>query len=294
MLPDMVERRDLLAAVSLSSAQFNLGRVIGPALAGLVTVAAGYAATFAANTVSFGAVVVALLLIRLPAHQRTADGAGLRQRMGEGVRVARSEPGCRSAIGLIAVVALLASPFIALVPAMAIVGLHASSARAGVAATSVLVTCQGVGAVAGVLVLPGLARRYGRRAQVTGALLTLPLLLVLYGLAPRLVVAGAALLLVGAAYIGVLSGLNTVVQLRAPEAARARVLSLYMFALGTVYPLGAVLQGWAGHASSVRAVTVVSAVALAAVLGTLALARPQVFRALGDRPAVADAPVAPS
>ena len=60
---------------------------------------------------------------------------------------------------------------------------------------------------------------------------------------------------VGAAYVGVLSGLGTVVQLRAPEALRARVLSLYMVALGTVYPLGAVLQGALGDRVGLRAVT---------------------------------------
>ncbi len=293
MLPDLVERRDLLAAVSLSSAQFNLGRVIGPALAGVVIVAFGYQAAFAANAASFLAVVVALLLIRLPAPTRT-DTHGWARHLAEGVRTARAEPGCRNAIGFIALVALLASPFIALVPAMAIVGLHARTTASGAAATAVLVTAQGVGAVAGALALPGLARRIGRRTQVVGALFVVPALLILYAAAPGLVFAAVALVAVGAAYIGVLSGLNTVVQLRAPEAARGRVLSLYMFALGTVYPIGAVLQGELGHAIGVRAVTALGALALLVVLGALALLRPSAYRPLdGDLPSDEAAPVAP-
>ena len=67
MLPDLVPRDELLAAVSLSSAQFNLGRVIGPALAGLVLVLGSATWAFAVNAASFGAVVVALVLLRLPA-----------------------------------------------------------------------------------------------------------------------------------------------------------------------------------------------------------------------------------
>ena len=67
MLPDLVPREDLLAAVSLSSAQFNLGRVIGPALAGIVLVIGSDAWAFAVNAASFGAVVVALVFVRLPA-----------------------------------------------------------------------------------------------------------------------------------------------------------------------------------------------------------------------------------
>ena len=73
MVPDLVPREDLLGAVSLSSAQFNLGRVIGPALAGLVLLTQNYALVFGVNAASFGAVVVALLMVRLPPPIGQAD-----------------------------------------------------------------------------------------------------------------------------------------------------------------------------------------------------------------------------
>ena len=63
----------------------------------------------------------------------------------DGARTAMGEPGCRSAILLISVVAICASPFIALVPAMAIEGLHHHSTHGGATATSILVTAQGSG-----------------------------------------------------------------------------------------------------------------------------------------------------
>ena len=66
----------------------------------------------------------------------------------------------------------------------------------------------------------------------------------------------AAFVAVGAGYIFVLSGLNTVVQLRAPAATRGRILSIYMMALGLIYPLGAVVQGWIADTRGIRAVTV--------------------------------------
>src|ERR1700691_2085709 len=125
MLPDLVPRDDLLGAVSLSSAQFNLGRVIGPALAGIVLVVGSDAWTFAVNAASFGAVVVALIFVRLPAPKPpTIPGERIVRRIVAGARVAAAEPGCRSAIVLIAVVALIGSPFIGLVPALAVDGLH--------------------------------------------------------------------------------------------------------------------------------------------------------------------------
>ena len=277
MLPDLVDdRRDLLAAVSLSSAQYNLGRVIGPALAGIVLALGSYSLAFACNAVSFAAVVVALLLVRLPAVLPATEPIRVLHRIAEGARLAFGEPGCRAAIVLIGLVALLASPFIALVPAMAIQVLHRGSTG-----TAVLVTAQGVGAVAGALLLPGLALRFGRHRQVVASLLALPVLLVLYSVAPGLWLSAVALLLVGLAYIGVLSGLNTVVQLRAPTEARGRVLSLFMLSLGTVYPVGAVLQGAIGAHVGVRQITVAGAGLLLAVLVVVALRRPAALRALG-------------
>lgn len=283
MLPDLVERReDLLAAVSLSSAQFNLGRVVGPALAGVALGLGSYTAAFAVNAVSFAAVLVALALVAIPPPAPVEGPPHLLRRIAEGARTAAAEPGCRSAIALIGVVALLASPFIALVPAMAIDALGLGGGHRGSVGTAVLVTAQGVGAVLAALVIPGIARRTGRGPQVVTALFVLPVLLVAYALAPGLWWSAAALFLVGFCYLAVLSGLNTVVQLRAPEAARGRVLGLFMLSLGTVYPLGAVAQGAIAGTAGVRAVTAVAAALLAVVLGAAALVgRGRPFAALG-------------
>ena len=288
MLPDLVERDDLLAAVSLSSAQFNLGRVVGPALAGVVLVAGSPAWAFVVNALSFGAVVVALALVRLPPPAPVHGAEGVLSRLADGARVALAEPGCRAAIALISVVALVGSPFIALVPAMAIEGLHR-----GAAGTSALVTAQGVGAVIGALALSGLARRLGRGRLLIGALLVFPLTLVAYGSAPSLPTSVLAIVAVGASYIGVLSGLNTVVQLRAPGEARGRVLGLYMTALGTIYPVGAVVEGALATHFGIRLVTACAGLALALTMAAVARLRPSVGAALED-PDPRSAPSAPA
>ncbi len=230
MLPDLVGKEDLLGAVSLSSAQYNLGRVIGPALSAVVLALGSYQLAFACNALSFGAVIVALLLVRIPPPAPVTGPPQLMKRIREGATIARGEPGCRNAIIFIGVVALLASPFIALIPAMALVALHLTGG-AGRVGTAVLVTAQGVGAVIGALTLPGLARRIGRARQVVGALFVLPVVLVCFALAPSLWFAALALFFLGFTYIGVLSGLNTVVQLRAPTlAARSHLESLHAVA----------------------------------------------------------------
>ena len=276
MLPDLVDRDDLLAAVSLSSAQWNMGRVLGPAIAGVVLVTWSPAVAFAINAVSFGAVVIALVFVHLPARPRAAESLSVFARLKAGVTAARDEPACRSAIILISIVALLGSPFIGLVASVAIDGLHR---RAG--GPAVLTTAQGIGAVVGALALAPLAKWVGQRRVVSVALLSFCAALVLYGAAPTLGLAAIGIMLVGASYIGVLSGLNTVVQLRAPEAVRGRILSIYMTALGVIYPVGLIIEGAIGQAIGIRLMTVISGVLLAAMIGALRLFRPSVLRSLG-------------
>jgi MFS family permease len=166
--------------------------------------------------------------------------------------------------------ALTASPFIALIPAIAV-----KVFDGGAGATSVLVTAQGVGAVVGALAVAPLAERYGRRNVLLlflGALL--PGALVLYAAAPVLALAAAGLALVGGAYISCLSGLNVVVQLRAPAELRGRLVSLYFVAVGVVYPIGAVVQGKLGDLLGLRWVTGGSAVLLATAVLSARLFRP--------------------
>jgi MFS family permease len=281
ILPDLVDREDLLAASSLSMAQFNLGRVVGPVVAGTVLVLGSYTWAFALNAVSYGAVMAALLVVRLHPPPATDEPPGLRARIVAGARGARAEPGCRTAILAIAVTALLLSPFIALIPAVT-VKLFAG----GEGATSLLIGAQGVGAVAGALSLASLARRYGRRRVLVVNLLVLPVLLAGYAGAPNLAAATVALVAVGAGYVGVLSGLGTVVQLRAPAALRARILSLYMVALGTIYPLGAVVQGALGDRFGLRTVTGGCAAVFLVVLVAAGRTRPGLVTAFDDLPPV--------
>lgn len=277
ILPDLVDREDLLGASSLSMVQYNLGRVVGPALAGVILVAGSYTWAFALNAVSYGAVLVALLSVRLPPAVASDEPPGLRARIAAGVAGARAEPGCRTAIATIAVAALLLSPFIALIPAEALKVFGEKESG-----TSILITAQGVGAVIGALALASLARRYGRRQVLIADLVLLPVTLMAYAAAPSLPVAALALGAVGAAYVTMLSGLGTVVQLRAPTPLRARILSLYMVALGTVYPLGAVLQGALGDRFGLQAVTAGSAGLFLVLVVAVSVARPDLARVLDD------------
>jgi MFS family permease len=281
ILPDLVPRSEFLAAISLNSAQFNLGRIVGPALAGATVAAFGYPVAFEANAASFLAVVVALAFVRLAPPGGRA--AGLLASLRSGFTAARREPSCRAAIAAIAVVALLASPFIALVPVMAHHLTH-GGARAVAQTTALLTTAQGVGAVAGALSLAPLAARLGRGRVLAGSLILLPVTLVAYSTSRTPWWGAVMLFTVGLVYIGVLSGLSTVVQLRAPAAYRGRVLSFYLVALGVAYPVGSLVQGPVIDRLGIGWTTAAAAALLSLVMAAVAVWRPGVVRAITSRP----------
>jgi MFS family permease len=276
MTPDLVGADDLLGAMSLGAAQFNLGRVVGPALAGLVITAGGLAWAFGLNVVSFGAVLLALALVRIPPLARE-EGAPVRvlRTIADGVVAARRDPGIRTALLLLLATTFLVSPFIGLVPAVAI-----KVFGRGAPGTSALVTAQGVGAVCAALAAAPLAGLLGRRRLLVAALLLVGPAAVLYGLAPTFPLAVVAIALLGFVYLAVLSGTSTVCQLRAPRELRARIASLFMLGVGGGHALGLVVQGWLGDRVGLPQVTAATGVLLFAIVVLVRLTRPDLLEAM--------------
>lgn len=278
LLPDLVESHEVLPAVSISSAQFNLGRVVGPALAGVAIALGSIAWCFAINAATFVLVIVAFSFVRSRPRPPVERPLRPLADVAQGARAAWANPACRYAIVAVALVGLTVSPFISLVPAVAIGVFHSRAAVWG------LVTAQGLGAVAGALTLPSAARVTSRLVVLRASLVTVVVALAAYSEAPTPLVAEALFLLIGFAYIGVLTGLNTSVQLHAPRAERSRVLALYTLSLSIGYPVGALVQSLLADEVGVRAVTLGAAAIAAAGLGAVMALRPHVLRAIGRAP----------
>ena len=276
LLPDLVDSDEVLAAVSLSSAQFNLGRVIGPVFAAIALALGSVGLCFAINAASFVFVLVVFSFVRTPSRAKPTTSVRFFAETIAGAQRAWQVRGCRNPIVGIGVIAIIASPFIALVPAMAIIVLHADTAW--------LVTAQGVGAVIGALTLPIVAKRTSRLAVLQGSVVVLAVALGLYALAPDLVLSLLALLFLGGAYVGTLTGLNTSVQVHAPRAERSRILALYTLSLSIFYPLGAFVQADLARHFGVRWVTIVAALLLIAVLALVRLTAPTYWSAMGSSP----------
>jgi MFS family permease len=275
ILPDLVPVEDLPGAIALSSAQYNLGRVVGPAVAGIVISVGGYSAAEAVNAASFFAVIAVLFTLALPPPSAQARDQKFFHSIIEGFRFVRREPGLRVNAAAMCLNTFLAAPFIALVPAMAV-----NVLRSGAAGTTVLITAQGIGAVTMALLLGSLVERFGPRRLLVSLIAALPLALTAYAYAPDLAVSAIALLVVGALYLGALSTFSTIAQLRAPASIRGRVLSVNTMILGALYPLGAVLQGKIADGIGLRLTTFGAGAIMAAVLMGGRLFRPGITAAL--------------
>jgi predicted MFS family arabinose efflux permease len=278
VLPDLVPEEDIVGAVALSSAQWNLGRVVGPALAGVMIAIGGYEWAFAFNAASFLAVILAVTQLRLPPPIVRARQS-IAKEIREGLAYVRRDPGLRVVVAYMVVNSLLAAPFIALVAAMSVQVLET-----GASGTAVLVTAQGIGAVTMALSLAALAARFGNGRVLAMVLWGLPFALVAYAFMPVLALSAIAIFFVGFLYLGALSSFTSIAQLRAPAAVRGRVLSVLLVILGSVYPLGAVVQGAIADQIGLRATTAGAAALMFAVLLLARIVRPG-FTAALDEPA---------
>src|SRR5213596_2315228 len=240
---EMVGKGDVANAVALNSAAFNAARIVGPAVAGVLIAKVGVGPAFFVNSVGFVGVI--LTLGRLEAREVPAT---MLEEMLEGLRYARRTPRLLVAIGLVLVVSLCVFNFTVYVPLLArtVLGLGAEG-------FGFLMASLGVGAVAGALTVgargsrePSLGQMFLSAAVAFAALLGLGLSRHAWTAAPLLFVTG---------YFGIMlmATCNTSMQLRAPDALRGRVMSLYTWVTGGVFPIGAFLVGSISQAWGVSA-----------------------------------------
>ena len=259
MTSELVDRRHLLNAISLNSALFNMGRVIGPSVAGVLIWQFGPAICFAINAVCYVIAIVLFRRIRLTHTPRAGSRDGF-QRLREGLTFVRRTESVLLPTILIGFVATFAMNFNIWVPLLATETFGLGSSGFGIL-TSVL----GVGSLLGALSLAFSRRSLTRRqvyvsaiglggVEVALALMSaslLPLALII----PVLIAAGYFMSSTSAAA-------NTIVQASTPDALRGRVMSVYMTVFSGTIPIGSLLTGWlASHLSAPAAIGIGGAVA---------------------------------
>lgn len=258
VIPELVPREHLVAAIGLANAQWNLGRVLGPACAALAIWLGGIGAALWVNAASFGAVMIAVSLAGVSA--RRGERRPVFAAVADGMRFARSSFAMRGMLALMVPTLLIAAPFIAFVAQMA-TNVHGGEEGA----TSLLTTAQGVGGVAAAVLLGVFTKRLGTARLLAISVVALGPALMVYGVAPGLWAAAAALVGVGFTYGLAFTSFNSVAQLAAPDAMRGRVLAVNSIVMGIGYPVGVLLSGPLADVVGLREVTFGSGAVIAAI-----------------------------
>jgi MFS family permease len=245
IVPELVSRAEIPAAVSLNGVSMNLARAAGPALGGLVVAAAGAGATFVANAASFLGMIAVLGRWRRPPREGRLPPEDLVGAMRAGLRYVRHSPPMAVVLGRVASFVVPASAVWALLP------LYARDDLAlGPAGYGLLLGFFGAGAVAAALILPGLRARLGAQRLTTAAALGFAAAQVLLGAVPALAAAALALAVSGAGWLALLTTLSAAAQMVLPAWVRARGLAAYLLVLFGGLALGSgawgALAEWIG------------------------------------------------
>ena len=237
-LVDMVGKEDLMNAIALNSSMFNGARVIGPAIAGVLVAWIGEGWCFFANAVSYIAVIVGLLLMRL-ARARLAEGkASPFEHIAEGFRFARRTGPIWALLLLIGLVSLVAVPYSVLMPIFADSILHHGARGLGL-----LMGATGVGALLGAftLALRKGVRGLGRWVALSSA--GFGVSLILFSFSRWFWLSLILLLPAGYSMMLQMSASNTLIQAMVPDRLRGRVMALYSMMFMGMAPLGALFAG---------------------------------------------------
>ncbi|HEX2501840.1 MAG TPA: MFS transporter [Methylomirabilota bacterium] len=264
----LVGRENLVNAVALNSASFNAARIVGPAVAGLLIARFGVVPAFVVNGAGFLVVLTTLLRQADDPPGRRAPDASIRRDIAEALRYVRRTPRVRALLGILFVLGLCVFNFTVYVPLLArtVLGL-------GPEGFGFLMAALGVGAIVGALAIgaradaePPMAVLLGAAAVACAGLVGLSAVRAPWTAVPLLFVTGFA-------GIVTVTGCNTTMQLSAPDELRGRVMSLYAWVYGGVFPIGSFLIGATSERHGVSAALLLNGTLGLGLLAALAATR---------------------
>jgi MFS family permease len=240
-LVDMVGKEDLMNAIALNSSMFNGARVIGPAIAGILVARIGEGWCFAANSISYIAVIVGLWLMRVRCAPRISERSPIEDII-EGFRWVNQTKVIRALLMLIGLMSLVAMPYTVLMPVFADKILHGGARGLGI-----LMGATGVGALCGALTLAAKTGIKGLGRWVAMSCASLGVTLFLFSFSTSFWLSAALLLPAGYSMMLQMACSNTLIQTMVPDQLRGRVMSVYSMMFMGMAPFGAFFGGALAH-----------------------------------------------
>ena len=236
----LVEKReDLSNAIALNSSQFNLARLIGPAIAGFVYELTGAGWCFLINALSFLAVIGALYFIDARNTENTESRGNILESIHQGASYVKNFVPVRALISLLAVVSFLAGAQSIMMPVMASRAFHGNATTFGLIQSAI-----GAGALASALLLASRKSVLGLSRWIVASVCLFGAALIGVSFIRSLPLALLVLPLAGAGVMAHMAATNTLVQTVIDDKMRGRVMSFYMMAFTGTMPFGSLLAGW--------------------------------------------------
>jgi predicted MFS family arabinose efflux permease len=260
-IPEQVSRGNLPAAIALGTISYNVARSFGPALGGIIVLAAGAKAVFSLTSLLYLPLLISFVLWKRRHVPSRLPPERIDRAMIGGARYALHSPGIRTALTRIFAFGLCTATASGLAPLVA-----KSLLQGGPAIYGILLGAQGVGAVLGALFVSNVTQRLSTEAAVRLFAIATGLALVVIGLSHNVLATCAAFFVIGGSNILTVAILNVTVQLSAPRWVTARALSLYSSAITAGIGIGAWGWGEIAGATSVSSAFVASGIAVAATV----------------------------
>ena len=257
---------DLANAVAVTSLMANTGRLVGPALAGIAIGWIGEGGCFLINALTFVVVVVTFLMIRVQPSARPASPPSLWQDMREGIAYVWGVFPIRVLLMVLALVGLLATPYITLMPVLVREVFHGGADQMGF-----LIGAGGLGAVSGTLYLATRRNVRGLVRLIVLASFTAGAALVLLAWSPSVWLAAPLIAMIGFGILVTSVSTNMILQTIVDDDKRGRVMSFYTAAFLGMAPFGSLLAGALADAVGVSITLAVGGIAC--VAGAIYLAR---------------------
>jgi predicted MFS family arabinose efflux permease len=254
LIPTLVKPEILPNAIALNSIQFNLARVIGPMLGGIALKQLGATWCFALNGASFIAVIVSLLMIRVPYIPPRTTETVLKS-MQQGISFIRNRNGLEALIVLAFCMTLFGFPLFTFLPVFVKEVFH----RGSDTYTWLLVT-SGAGSVAGALFVAAFGKTSHQGRTALFMLISLGVLITAFSLSTYLPLNLLFIFLGSAALISVFALVSSIVQTIITDDMRGRVMSVYNVAFRGGMPIGSLVLGWLINSFTVPATLAVTGV----------------------------------
>ena len=259
---ELVGREDLAGGIALNSAQFNLARILGPALAGFIMAAWNISVCFFINAVSFGAVLVSLFFIKTVAPpMKTVKIDNIFRNIGDGLKFVFGKPVLMMPVLFLIIAAMFAMNQNVLIPVLAENVLHQSETGYGL-----LMSMSGIGALAGALTMATISRGGIKNAFVFVFPLIVGVLVAAVGFTSIYVFSAVALAAMSFVFMIFLASVNTTLQLNVTDEYRGRVMSIYSLVMAGTTPLGNLFAGGVAESFGARAAFVACGAVVVAAL----------------------------